>query len=789
MNFSHQKTQLLLNKDILLYIKLSLYSRKMMSLLLIIVCQFIYTQNIDPQTLNYLTKELEELSSKQAADLVYLQTSKGIYETQEDVWFKGYVLDAQYFTPSAKSNILFVQLINNVSNKPVWEEKYEIENGFVDGQLFLSDTLSAGKYTLSAYSSHSYFKEQKEFYAFKKIEVVKNIQSPPPSKPVLQDSIVHFTLFPEGGHWVSGIESRMAFKAINTQGYPIAISGILYENNKPVLNFKSTHAGMGSFLYTPDVTKNYHIALETPNQEKKHPLPKIEAKGKTLQLLGINPKTAVFKISQSEGFPTEKIYLRIQVRGVLYGLAMATLNKELQIRIPLKDLPQGIAEITLFDAALMPVAERLVYVNPDEKLYIKSSLNKIKYETREKGHLKIQVTDKNGAPVIAHLGMSIYDHLYKSKTTSTTIESHYQLNSQLKGKIYNPSYYFNLENKNRKEALNLLLLTQGWRSYHWSASTIKEQLNFKSVVSDSYQGTIKFKYNQKKIPDTAYKMAKVFTADSLKGSDLIMTDSLGRFSISSQHLKMGERAYVYVQALTPEKPKHVIRLPDHSFKNINEARAQKTRPDLPLQIEEKEYTESIPFVEPSTTTKLDEVIITKKKKHVFRDKYLGKLDSLAKLELITDYVGPCGTLNCPMHKTERTLPVEGLTYSEMIGWRWVDESRRAYAVDGYKVGEYHYPELTEAYLLKKYNLIMLKGYYGKKEFYQPVYDKESINDSFPDTRNTLFWKSDIITNKKGEANIEFVCSDVNTAFFGHIEGVSGDGLLGTANFEFVVRKN
>jgi len=753
-----------------------------------------FAQNTD-SGINKLAEQFNSLPKKQASDLVYLQTSKGIYETQEDVWFKAYVLDAQYFTPSAKSKILFVQLINNVSNKPVWEEKYEIENGFVDGHLFLSDTLSEGNYTLAAYSSYSYFKEQKEFCAFKKIKVVKNIQSPPPSKPVLQDSIVHFTLFPEGGHWVSGIESRMAFKAINTQGYPIAISGILYENNKPVLNFKSTHAGMGSFLYTPDVTKNYHIALETPNQEKKHPLPKIEAKGKTLQLLGINPKTAVFKISQSEGFPTEKIYLRIQVRGVLYGLAMATLNKELQIRIPLKDLPQGIAEITLFDAALMPVAERLVYVNPDEKLYIKSSLNKIKYETREKGHLKIQVTDKNGAPVIAHLGMSIYDHLYKSKTTSTTIESHYQLNSQLKGKIYNPSYYFNLENKNRKEALNLLLLTQGWRSYHWSASTIKEQLNFKSVVSDSYQGTIKFKYNQKKIPDTAYKMAKVFTADSLKGSDLIMTDSLGRFSISSQHLKMGERAYVYVQALTPEKPEHVIRLPDHSFKNINEARAQKTRPDLPLKIEEKEYTESVPYMVPSTTiTKLDEVIITKKKKQVFRDKYLGTLDSLAQALFNPDYVGSCDVnpeiLNCPVtgHSSNKK-PIEGKRYLFFIGKRELDQNhshKREFRSIIYKTPIREY---TEEELLELFNLVMLKGYYGKKEFYQPVYDKEIINDSFQDTRNTLFWKPDIITNEKGEANIEFVCSDVNTAFFGHIEGVSGSGLLGTANFEFVVRKN
>ncbi len=44
-----------------------------------------------------------------------------------------------------------MQLIDDSSNKSVWEEKYEIENGFVDGHLDLRDTLSAGFYILAGY--------------------------------------------------------------------------------------------------------------------------------------------------------------------------------------------------------------------------------------------------------------------------------------------------------------------------------------------------------------------------------------------------------------------------------------------------------------------------------------------------------------------------------------------------------------------------------------------------------------------------------------------------------------
>src|SRR5690606_26084453 len=107
---------------------------------------------------------------------------------------------------------------------------------------------------------------------------------------------------------------------------------------------------------------------------------------------------------------------------------------------------------------------------------------------------------------------------------------------------------------------------------------------------------------------------------------------------------------------------------------------------------------------------------------------------------------------------------------------------------GYEQVVYKYPNLSEEELLNKFNLRLLKGYHGKREFYQPVYNEENQNDSFPDYRNTLFWKPDIITDENGEATIEFYCSDINTKFLGHIEGVANGGLLGVENFEFMVRK-
>ena len=66
------------------------------------------------------------------SEIVYLQTSKGIYETGEDLWFKAYGLDAQSFALSDQSKTLYLQMISG-KDSVVWQEKYPIENGIAEG--------------------------------------------------------------------------------------------------------------------------------------------------------------------------------------------------------------------------------------------------------------------------------------------------------------------------------------------------------------------------------------------------------------------------------------------------------------------------------------------------------------------------------------------------------------------------------------------------------------------------------------------------------------------------------
>ncbi|WP_435136721.1 hypothetical protein [Formosa sp. A9] len=724
--------------------------------------------NITKNALNYLQES------------VYLQTSKGIYETGEDLWFKAYVLNSQYLIPSDLSNTLYVQLVEDQTDVAVWQERYSIEKGFVNGHVFIQDTLKSGTYRLEALTSESFYKNTQDFKSARKLIIVDRISD------FAKDSITKtneidfdFKLFPEGGHLVSGIQSTVAFKAIDAKGQPKTISGTLLENDKPLLDFKSTHAGMGAFIFTPDITKTYRITLNDSLGQKTVSLPKIEPQGQVMQLVTNSNEAITLKISKSPGLETEMIYVRVQVRGVVYTIAKTLLDEAQIVSIPVNDMPQGIAEITLFNQDLQPVAERLVFVKQYQKLHIKTVLDKSEYLTKEQVKLNIKVVDQNGNPQIAHLGLSVYDAMYNNPNDTKTIASHFLLTEELKGNLHDPSYYFKDENENRKQALNLLLLTQGWRAYTWGEQNLK-QLDIKRqlAVKDTLIGKIHAsKQKDRALLSQQYVIA--FTAED-SGKNLIEVDSIGRFTVLPEYISQANGGYLYLKLLQNDPNKNMsIAIHDPTFKTINQIKKQKTF-IYPINFNSKllELKPEENYTSYKDMNQLDEVMLTAKKERVFRDKYMGTLDSLAKLDVTIDYLCKNGVLNCIKHAASGKIPIPGNTYDYYVG----REIQQVIYKEQIK------KNFTEEELLKLFNVSCVKGVYIQKVFYEPVYDLDEQINGFPDYRNTLYWKPDIITDTNGQAQITFYCSDINTKFLGAIEGINGSGALGREEFEFFVKK-
>lgn len=755
-----------------------------------------------------LADRIESVAVNSPPEIAYIQTSKDIYETGEDLWFKVYLLDAQYLVPSLMSKTLYLQLLSESTKKAVWQEKYEIENGFANGRVYLSTDLKEGNYLLAACSPNSLFNDTTEFKAIRRIKVITDIISLKPdsinldksrstSPGTLKSNSIQFNTFPEGGNLVSGITSNLAFKAVNRAGEPVDVKGTLFEDNNPLLNFRSKHAGMGSLNFTPDKSKKYFIRITQPAIDTTFLLPEILSEGMSLALINRNKESLSFSVTHSTGLGLSNFYIRVQSRGVVYGMTSGSVRGEAKIKIPLLLLPQGIAEITLFDASLVPIAERLVYINQDKKLNITAVLSEKSFTQRGKAVLKIKVKDENGQPVIANLGITVFDKIYQNKSDSSNILSHVYLSSQLKGRIYNPSFYFSIKSKDRDEALDLLMLTQGWRKYVWNEMNLKKiEEAHQQVIFNGIRGEIYYPKRKNKIPkEQTFLMA--FSPNRDRLNVLIQADTAGGFTVSTDLLKKCEDDYVYLKPfgphgsqlpgktydpLAPTEFSIQIKLTD-PFETINRLmKACEISYPLTGIVIDKEPSSDI-YTEETGVIKIKEVTIKGHKKNPIRGKYMGSLDSLARHKADDDYVCKYGVLNCPRHdrgEPGTTIPLQGKDYAVIYSYNTPGEYTRRVT--------YWRPIYTEDELLKLNNLTRVKAYYGPREFYQPNYDKATDESIIPDFRNTLLWEPSVFTSEKGETTLTFFCSDINTDFVGRIEGVGGDGLLGSAYFNFNVRK-
>ena len=111
-----------------------------------------------------------------------------------------------------------------------------------------------------------------------------------------------------------------------------------------------------------------------------------DRQGMGLRLSGRDGKQLEFLISQTEGLSDQEVYLVGQIRGTVCCVAKGLLKDRLKMKIPLSEFPyQGIAEFTLFNAAMQPVAERLVYVHPEKKLHIDNGQQNEGNKTKQGG--------------------------------------------------------------------------------------------------------------------------------------------------------------------------------------------------------------------------------------------------------------------------------------------------------------------------------------------------------------------------------------------------------------------
>ncbi|MBS1747453.1 MAG: hypothetical protein JST21_14900 [Bacteroidetes bacterium] len=119
-----------------------------------------------------------------------------------------------------------------------------------------------------------------------------------------------------------------------------------------------------------------------------------------------------------------------------------------------------------------------------------------RYQLDKKGlnQIALQYTDS----IAADLSISVTDAAIPADTSSNIL-SNLLLTGMLKGKVYNPAYYFSNTTLEKQQQLDLVMLTNGWRKYQWHEIVKNETPSFQYTRDSNYfflNGTIASKKNK-----------------------------------------------------------------------------------------------------------------------------------------------------------------------------------------------------------------------------------------------------------------------------------------------------
>jgi hypothetical protein len=407
---------------------------------------------------------------------VYLHIDRTYYFPGDDIWFKAYLIDATDRLLTDHSNNLHVELIYP-SSKIIAGRTIKISNGLGKGDFKLPDSIRSGRYKIRAYTN--YMRNFSDQMFFNKEIVVINSTD---EKEKITDEVnyvenkTQLNFFPEGGSLIENVPSIVAFKAENTLGKGCDVTGNIYASNGNLITtFRSTHLGMGSFYLRPLPGLTYYSLFKGADSiEVRAELPKSFSDGAAFSV-SINEDNELLITTRSNPqtyqlVSEHDLLLRFSVRKEVIKTVICKVKAPVtDFFIPTNDLPDGIVMLTLSNLDDIPLAERLIYIQRESTVSLKIETDKLVYSKREPVSLRIlmpgdSITERKTNVSLSAVNKSLTEN---SSLFQTNISSWFLLESDVRGSVEDPAYYFDQSNDDRFRDLDLLLRTQGWRDFAW----------------------------------------------------------------------------------------------------------------------------------------------------------------------------------------------------------------------------------------------------------------------------------------------------------------------------------
>lgn len=638
---------------------------------------------------------------------------------------------------------------------------------------------------------------------------------------------IDLQFMPEGGTFVEGLPTVLAFKAINEFGKPVDVKGTISDDKgQQVATFASYHGGMGSIPFTPVAGRKYHALV----MNKKYPLPLPASNGIVLNMLYKNGQLYA-KISTTAA---EDITLTGTVREHVYYTTNATLHTGAQlIKIDTADFPTGIARFTLRDSRRLKIAERVIFLNKYNVLHVNLTTDKATYQPREKVTMTLTTTNATGQAIPANMSLAVIDD--KLWTMADDKQDHILswllMSSELRGKIEEPQFYFKPDEPKADSALDMLMLTQGYRYFAFTdivnssnrLAFTPDKLNILSgVITDSKGRPVKSKlylFNINKmtgVERTTAPNGQFFFSDVDPGSKYCLMgeaenhrDSL-TITVSQNGIGFNKQEAGMFKPLRTGLKESVAAYPSLVINNDKWAKDSKGLNEVVVTASVMK-TETYTMGCTVTTVQDGTIGATGSFAAVLYGKAAGvkitaatgtpgdgtriQIRGLASLNInntplyvidgVPTQLNDLGQLNA--NDIESLTIFKDATATALYG------SRGAYGVILVTTKDKRYADRIRMYMGRPYNYTVKniktpdsnEIFSQVPVFYTPKYLTPETNEK-NDFRETIYWNPTIQTDKNGKAKVEFYNSDANTTFRAITEGIGYNGTIGRTEQTYAV---
>ncbi|WP_232538840.1 TonB-dependent receptor plug domain-containing protein [Chitinophaga tropicalis] len=659
------------------------------------------------------------------------------------------------------------------------------------------------------------------------------------SIPISLDK-VDLQFMPEGGAFVEGLVTNVAFKAINEFGKPVDARGIITDPaGKTVASFESYHNGMGQFSFTPQPNIRYTAKITSPagiGQAYEFP---VAVKNGVVMNATRKDSLLLFRIAATKAI---RITLTGESRNKVYYRKEMQLKKGEQfIEVDPVDFPSGIARFTITDEYRTPLAERIAFLHHNRILQVKITADKEKYLPREKVSLRLKTLDEKGNPIPSNFSMAVIDDKLWSLADDKQdhILSWLLMSSELQGKIEEPQFYFKKEEKNAVPALDLVMLTHGYRYFDYIEAVEKaKEPAYNPDLNNILSGVVQDKKGKP-------VKAVVYLIETDRAKVLNNTPA----TVIKQ--QTNEDGIFFFTDITPETSYQLVARSEQRREKVNIKVLQHGTGYTPLPVKNN--------TSPFDDDRLPPPLITKKKMDkILDDKPVGDLAKVQQLNesvIIAYGVTTRSTATgCIVTIREDAIVAQspltalqgkaaGISISGVAGATRSDPQIRIRGsgslagtqqpliiVDGIpfeKLGDIQPDDIESVTVFKNSEATALYGsraangvivitsksmrykrfhvnlsrtyYYSTKEisaknnsydvarrFYAPLYHSPETKQR-DDFRETIYWNPVIQTDANGDATVEFYNSDATTTFRAIAEGLGYEGTPGRTEFTYAVQ--